>query len=263
MGKILHKILSVITARKGSKGLPGKNHRLLYGVPLVAWSIFHSIRCRDIGLTVVSSNCEHVKHVVSTIQSEMLLPGQYMDSKYSNIFNFSNPDFGQLKFIQRPEKFATNTSPNEEALIHAYRIAKSELGFEADIIINLQPTSPIRGQNLLHDCIHKFLESGADSLFTVSIHTPFFVHKDGHNNIVNERSKLFDRPMRQSLQEKDFFLHDCGNIYITSRESLLSTNNRIGKNFVVIPVTVLESMQIDTILDFQIIDFLFQEGLIE
>jgi CMP-N-acetylneuraminic acid synthetase len=51
------KILSVITARKGSKGIPGKNFRELMGIPLFMWSVYASISSKYVDKTVISSNC--------------------------------------------------------------------------------------------------------------------------------------------------------------------------------------------------------------
>ena len=256
-------VLSVITARAGSKGVIGKNYKLLNGVPLVGWSIFHSICCPDIDLTVVSSNCPHVRRIVSAIQSE-IRGGDRMgilDTKYASIFNVTAMDFGRLEFIQRPDRMATDTSRNEEALVHAYEHAKKSFEINADIIVNLQPTSPIRSEYLIHRCLEKFLLSKADSLFTATRHTPFFFKdKDG---VAIAKWDYKNRPMRQELEEDEFLFHDNGNIYVMSRNLLLKSRCRMGGKMVMFETDRYEGIQVDTTEDFAYIKYLISSGLID
>ena len=61
------KVLSIITARAGSKGLPCKNYKEINGFPLVCWSMLDSMKSEYIDITVISSNCPHVKDAYSLI----------------------------------------------------------------------------------------------------------------------------------------------------------------------------------------------------
>ena len=153
-------ILSIITARAGSKGIKHKNVRLLCGKPLVEWSIIQSLQSR-INKTVVNSNCPLVKQVCD---------------KYN-----------QVQFIQRPEEFATDLSKNEDALLHTLNY----LDDSYNIVINLQPTSPIRNNQLIDKCIKKMVDEKADSLFTASWHTPFFFRIKNNEVIGDIRDKKF------------------------------------------------------------------------
>jgi len=243
------KVLAIITARAGSVGLPGKNYKKMLGAPLFTWSILSAIRSNYVDSVIISSNCEYVKEISLQLINEI---ADKSDTRFEDLVKCKN-----INFLQRPDEYATATSKNEDALIHAYNFAKENLGIDADIIANLQPTSPIRDTResvLIDECLQKKEREKADSLFTVSVHTPFFVHKEKDGYVMNERTLLKNRPMRQSLSEKDFFLHDCGNLYLTDIDILLETNNRIGPNFTVYPLDEQRSLQIDTELDFKIIE---------
>ena len=253
------KILSVVLARAGSKGVKGKNYRPLIGVPLICWSICSSLRSKYVDLTVVSSNCRYIKDITFNIidklkKNEVNEPRIFFDLIKSR----------NLEFIQRPDEYATDISKNEEALKHAYEYSKRQFNFDADIIVNLQPTSPIRDTRdsvLLDDCLEKMENEKADSLFAVKKCTPFFVHEEHGEYIMNNKTLLKNRPMRQELNLQDWFLHDCGNVYLTNSSILLSENNRIGPNFTVFVLDQKRSLQIDSELDFMIIEEVMKEFL--
>jgi CMP-N,N'-diacetyllegionaminic acid synthase len=243
------KVLAVVTARANSQTLPGKNYKEMLGFPLFVWSVLSAMRSCYTDAVVISSNCEHVKKISLQLISEM---NDESDTRFKDLIKCKN-----LHFLQRPDEYATAISKNEDSLIHAYNYAKESLGIDVDIIANLQPTSPIRDTKydvLIDECLQKKENEQADSLFTVSVHTPFFVHKAKDGYVMNERTLLKNRPMRQELNPEDFFLHDCGNLYLTDVDVLLETNNRIGPNFTVYPLDEKRSLQIDTELDFSIVE---------
>jgi len=231
------KILSIVTARHGSKVVPGKNYVMLDGKPLFMWSVCAALNSKHVGLNTISSNCSHVH-------------------KLSSCFH----DKFDFEYIDRPDKYATDTSKNEDALIHAYKYCRDNLDFDADVIVNLQPTSPIRDQGLLDCCIERFLEEDADSLFTGFQHTPLFF-----KNINGEAKAEWDvqnRPMRQDIPDSEMLWHDCGSLYVMKTDLLLDTNCRLGGKMIVHPVTKYQSMQIDDPEDFVIIEKLVEENIV-
>ena len=243
------KILAIVTARSNSQGLKGKNYKKLLGSPLFTWSVMSAIRSNYVDAVIISSNCEHIKEISLQLIDEI---NDESDTRFNNLIKCK-----KVYFLQRPDEYATAISKNEDALIHAYNYAKENLEIDADIIINLQPTSPIRDTKddvLIDKCLQKMENEKADSLFTVSVHTPFFVHEENGKYVMNDRTLLKNRPMRQELNSCDFFLHDCGSLYLTNTDVLLESNNRIGPNFTVYPLDEKRSLQIDTGLDFSIIE---------
>lgn len=233
------KILSVITARAGSKGIINKNTKILAGKPLFLWSVIASQQSEYINLTIVSSNCSIVKEELEKYNNFV-----------SDAFDFAPLFKNQAIFLQRPEEISGDLSKNEEALIHAYEYCKNELDFDCDIIVNLQPTSPIRNRKLIDACIKKFIRDKADSLFTVSKHTPFFFRIKNKKVIADW--DILNRPMRQKI--KEFLWHDDGSVYTMKKELLLNTNCRLGGKMSIFETDKYQSLQIDTIEDFKIIE---------
>jgi len=264
------KILCVITARKGSRGMPGKNYKKLLGKPLFMWSVFAAMESKYIDQVAISSNCEECHKAYDKWYRE---ESPFVLDGYSDTIDSSNM---RLHWVQRPDEMSGALSKNEDALIHAY---KEELyfQFDADIIINLQPTSPVRLDNLIDRTIEAYHEGEHDSLLTANKKTPYIWQKmkdkweyiDRYFSIDHMKKsyqskerwqmvKGFDdccnRKMRQDLKEQEFLFHDNGNVYITDAKVLLRTECRIGDKPCVFEVDDFNSLQIDTEFDFRLIE---------
>jgi len=235
-----HKILSVVTARAKSQGIPGKNVKKLCNLPLVNWSILASLASDYVDLTVISSNCPLVKDATESLRGNKI-----------------------VQWIDRPEQYATPVSKNEDALIHAYHYTERHFGLKSDIIINLQPTSPIRNDNLIDRCIGEYVyyhfQEGykADSLVTVSKHTPFFWKTNEKKPVATWDVR--NRKMRQEYeQDGELLSHDDGNLYLVEAAKLIESNCRIGESPVLFQLEKLQALQIDEEIDFELIETLLK-----
>jgi len=253
------KILSVITARKGSKGIKNKNVKELMGKPLFEWSVLASLNSKYIDITVISSDSELIE--------ERYIDNIRKDKKWKKV-----------SFIKRPKEISGDLSTNEEALIHAYNWMKEIEDTEFSVICNLQPTSPVRLNGILDKSIEAYINGEHDSLLTALEVTPFlwqkikgkwdyidrnfsfaYVKKPYQSSEQYQLIKSFDdccdRKMRQQIESENKLLyHDNGNIYLTDTKVLMNNNCRIGKNPIVFPVDKLNSLQIDTEFDFKLIE---------
>lgn len=231
------KILAVVTARAGSVGVAGKNYKLLLGKPLVIWSVEAAFKSKYIDNIFVSTNCEQVKRAVN----------EWLDVKKDA------PYLKKVAIVDRPEELSGPKSKNEEALLHSVQVYEEKFNNSPDIIVNLQPTSPVRNNHLLDLCIESMHDAGSDSLLTVCRHTPFMWRIQN-----DEPHALYDvvkRPMRQQLKDPDdYYFHDNGNIYAMTLQTLTDSLCRIGKNPFLYETTPYQSLQIDTIFDFQLIE---------
>lgn len=133
------RILAVIPARGGSKGLPGKNIRLLAGKPLIAWTIEAAARSRRLTRTVISTDDPGIAEVAR---------------KWD----------GDVPFL-RPAEIATDTASSEDVLFHALDAS----GEDFDWVCLLQPTSPLRTGLDIDGCIDACLEAEADCAFSVCV----------------------------------------------------------------------------------------------
>jgi len=132
-------ILAIIPARGGSKGLPGKNIRLLSRHPLIAYSILAAQRSKYITRTIVSTDDENIAAVAKQYGAE--LP------------------------FRRPSEIAQDLSTDFEVFTHALQWLKENENFVPDYIVQLRPTSPVRLNGMIDACMRKMLEHPeADSL---------------------------------------------------------------------------------------------------
>lgn len=222
--------LVVIPARGGSKGIPGKNLRVLAGKPLIAWTIEHALQAATPCRIVVSTDSEEIAAVAT---------------KYG----------AEVPFL-RPDVLATDEAPTEPSLLHALDTTPSTEGIEH--VILLQPTSPIRQAGALDAAVELYERTSADSLVSTSEAHPFLWHLP-----TDEATALYDfrnRPRRQDLTDEQRLFKENGSIYITKRGVLTSTGNRLGGRVAMYVMSVREGIEIDDPLDFEMIEFLLTRG---
>jgi CMP-N,N'-diacetyllegionaminic acid synthase len=228
------KVIVVITARAGSKGLPHKNYRPLNGMPLVNHSVLAAQQSQLADLILISSNCPQVKEVVDPLTDE------------------------RTRFLDRPEELSGSLSKNESALVHAYYAAQFRFSIDATYIVNLQPTSPIRRNGLIDNALNCMDQEQYKSLLTVATHTPLFIRKSASGEFVWYYDPA-NRPMRQEMREEDFFLHDDGCLYIVQKDILLNEFCRLDKHPCLYVNDKYSSLQIDDELDWKIIENIKKE----
>ena len=132
-------VLAVIPARGGSKGIPGKNIRAFAGKPLIVHSIEASLQCPLINKTVVSTDDDEIAEVAQAHAAQV---------------------------IRRPDELATDTALVIDAIKHAVRTVEEERGADVDIVLLLEPTSPLRRAEDIEKCIRILLADRADSVAT-------------------------------------------------------------------------------------------------
>lgn len=136
-----HKILAVIPARGGSKGIPKKNITDLCGKPLIAYSIEQALACPYVDDVIVSTDSETIRDVAQSYGAE-------------------------IPFL-RPADLASDTARTIDALL--YTVAElRKMGRDYDYLLLLQPTQPIREAFHLTEAIETLIASGQDSLVSVS-----------------------------------------------------------------------------------------------
>lgn len=141
------RILAVIPARGGSKGIPRKNIIPVGGKPLIAWSIEAAQASKRIGKTVVSSDDDEILQVAKVYGADI---------------------------IKRPAALAGDEAGSEGLVLHALDV-EEEAGNHYDCAVLLQPTSPLRTADDIDAAVAKFEQSGAKALISVYTpeHTPY------------------------------------------------------------------------------------------
>jgi CMP-N-acetylneuraminic acid synthetase len=192
-------ILALIPARGGSKGIPRKNIRPLLGKPLIAWSIEAAKNSKLIDVVAVSTEDAEIARVARQYGAEV---------------------------IDRPKELATDEASTIDVMQHALKVKP------ADILVLLQPTSPVRDKGLIDACIEQFKATKADSLAT------------GFNCTYTEYGT-------NELRRQDIsgFFYDDGNVYI-NRADLVLQGDRYGKRIERMPISREQNIDIDDEFDF-------------
>tara|TARA_R110000868_G_scaffold14457_5_gene67361 strand:- start:12963 stop:13661 length:699 start_codon:yes stop_codon:yes gene_type:complete len=220
------RILGIIPARAGSKGVPGKNIKLLNGKPLLQYTSEIALKSQYLTEVVLSSDDEKIISV----------------AKNSGI---------QVPFT-RPSVLAEDQTPTIDVIIHALEWYENQ-GVFFDAVCLLQVTSPFRTVDFLDKAIEKFIESGCDSLVSVqkvpheyNPHWTFEVNRDGNLKIATGEEKIISR--RQELPDA---YHRDGSIYITKTNVLLQQHSLYGKTTTFIESPSEFYVNIDTLADWE------------
>jgi CMP-N-acetylneuraminic acid synthetase len=142
------KVLGVITARGGSKGIPGKNLKLLAGRPLIAYSIDAAQRSGVFDRLVLSTDDPVIADTARASGCEVP--------------------------FMRPAELALDSTPHLPVMIHAVAWLRDREDYRCDAVMVLQPTSPFRTPDDIRNAVRLLESSGADSVVGVSEVPPHF-----------------------------------------------------------------------------------------
>ena len=132
-------IVAIIPARGGSKGIPRKNIKQLFGKPLIVWTIEHAKKSRYIGRITVSTEDKEIAEISKKCGAEV---------------------------IERPEELAKDETPTIDVIFHVLEVIKAE-NFEPGLVVLLQPTSPLRNAQDIDNAIELFLKNDCESVVSV------------------------------------------------------------------------------------------------
>ncbi|BDI59744.1 acylneuraminate cytidylyltransferase family protein [Qipengyuania nanhaisediminis] len=222
------KVLAIIPARGGSKGLPGKNLRPIAGDPLIVWSIRHALASRCVTDTVVSTDCEQIAEVARNA--------------------------GALVPFLRPAALASDTAPTEPVMLHALAAMEGARG-RYDLVALLQPTSPLRSPDMTDRAFAQLEAEGADSLLAVTECHAFFWQRDP----VRASYDYLARPRRQDIVPADRRYRETGSLYLTRRDLLVSQGNRLGGKIALFETSENEGFEVDSLADLRLLETLMKE----
>ena len=212
-------ILAIIPARGGSKGIPRKNIRPLCGKPLIAYTIEAALDSKYIDRVVVSTEDEEIAGVAREYGAEV---------------------------IERPPELADDFAPTEPSLEHVARYMEEIEGYRTDVMVLLQPTSPLRNSQHIDEALKTFFTSKYDSLLSVCL-SHIFLWKLDNGEPLPLNYDFQNRPRRQDKQPE---YRENGAIYITKCDILMSEHNRLGGKIGLCIMPAEDSWEIDTEFDF-------------
>ena len=225
------KIIAIIPARGGSKGLPRKNIRLLSGKPLIAYSIEVALQSKYIDKVVVSTDDEEIAGI--------------------------SKDYGAEVPFLRPKELSMDDSPTIDTILHVIDWFENKNEF-FDIVILLQPTSPLKTINNINEAIKLFLNN-KNVLSLVSIkeneHPPFWSFKTENNFIKPLFESEYFNKRRQELP-KSYMPN--GAIFISYIDTLKEYKTFYTLKTIGYIMPPEQSIDIDNEFDFLLAEFILK-----
>jgi len=222
----MNKILCIIPARCGSKGIKDKNIIDVCGKPLIAYSIEKALELKKhqlIDKVIVSTDCQKIADVAISYGAD-------------------------VPFL-RPENISADTSKSIDFIIHALEFFETK-GEYYDAVLLLQPTSPLRSFEQLRKAINIFRTSEAESLISCykeEYINDLVMYKISDRNVLKPLNKLHNKGVRRQ-DHGDVYVRN-GSIYLTKTSYLKEMKQIISDNPLLIEMSKSESINLDTMED--------------
>jgi CMP-N,N'-diacetyllegionaminic acid synthase len=232
-------VVAVIPARGGSKGLPGKNILLLMGKSVLVYTVEAALQARSLDRVILSTDSEEIAEVGRLAGAEVL--------------------------FMRPAELATDSAHPTAVLEHAVTYLEETEGYITELVVTLQPTSPLRVSSDIDDAVQLLQNNGEmDSVITimeVGLPPYWVLRTDGpYLRPFIDDGTDYSLMRRQELEQT---YRPNGAVYVTRRE-LLKNRGLIfsafsqGKTGYVL-MDPIRSLDIDTQTDFTVIESILKD----
>lgn len=228
------KVLAIIPARGGSKRLPRKNILSLQGKPLIAWSIDAGLQSQYIDRVMVSTDCNEIADIATQYGAEVP--------------------------FMRPTDISGDSASTDSVILHLLSTLTGE--DKVDIVVILQPTSPLRSAIDIDMALEKLLAKQADGVVSVCEceHSPFWSNTlptDG-----NMGGFMKEEVKGKRSQELPTCYRLNGAVYAFTTESMINNQGvRYGEGVFSIEMPTIRSVDIDHTLDFKLAEVILSESL--
>ena len=218
------KILAIIPARGGSKGIPNKNIIDIGGNPLIKYTIDSALGSKNLTHCVVSTDSDEIADVVKSC--------------------------GALAPFKRPKHLSDDKALSLPVMQHAVEYMEAKQGYQYDLVVMLQPTTPLRQTKDIDSAINLLIDTNADSVISVvevEGHHPLRMKRIIDGRLVNyiDQGKEDMRP-RQDLPP--VYIRN-GAIYATKRDILMEKDSFVGADSRAYVMPSERSVNIDTFRD--------------
>ena len=227
------KVLAVIPARGGSKGIPRKNIHLLAGKPLITYTIEAALQSQHRLRVIVSTDDKEIAEVARTAGAE-------------------------VPFL-RPAELARDDTPTFPVVQHALHWLGQHDGYQPGLVVLLQPTSPLRRAEHINQALELLLSSGADSVVSLceAEYSPYWMKKVDAEGRVNPFISMEEEYTRRQALPKVYRLN--GAIFVTRSRVIIQGKRLLGDDTRAYIMDQGDSIDIDTELDFKLAELLIKE----
>jgi CMP-N,N'-diacetyllegionaminic acid synthase len=210
------RVLGVVPARGGSKGLPRKNLLLLAGEPLLVHTLRSARQARTLDHIVVSTDDDELAAVARAAGVEV---------------------------VERPAELATDDASTEDALIHVLETLEARGESTPEFVVTLEPTSPLRTGRLIDECVETAIAVGADALITVAETRELYGRVEGGRFAY----LMPGQPRRR--QEREPLYRESSTVYVTRTSHLRSTRSVLADTLYVVVASEEEAIDVNSARD--------------
>ena len=219
-----NKVLAIVPARAGSKGLPGKNSRNLAGKPLVQYSLEAGLASKYIDDVVLTSNCPICMKVAESM--------------------------GVLVPFSRPARLSGDRVKSSAVIKHTVQYLKKQ-GLDYEILVLLEPTSPLRTADDIDSALEKMITLKSKTIVSVCLaedqHPEFMLKLVARHRLKPWLLPKFEGPRRQDLSEAYF---QDGSIYISFIEEYMKFQSFVHADTTAFKMPKWKSFEVDDLIDF-------------
>lgn len=215
------RVLGLIPARGGSKGVPGKNIRPINGRPLLEYTVASALQATSLARVILSTDDDAIAEVGERCGADVP--------------------------FRRPSNLATDYTPTLPVVRHALTWLEAH-GDVYDAVCILQPTTPLRLPADIDRCVERLRQSGADTVMTVvpvptecNPHWVYFANDDGSLRLsTGERAPITRRQMLPDAWRRD------GSVYVVTRASVMDDDTLFGARVIGEPIDPARCVDINT-----------------
>ena len=234
------KVLCVISARGGSRGVPGKNIKMLLGKPLIVWSIDQALKTPEIDRVVVSTDSPKIAEIARGAGADC--------------------------FFLRPDYLATSEAGKFDVFKHALNECENYFNEEYEIYLDLDCTNPLRDISDISACIKQYRMSasrGVDGVFTVceARKNPYFnlVEADSAGALKISKALLSTIVRRQDAPK---VLEHVASIYALSPNYIKKARYLLDGHTEGYDIGSSKSLDIDSDFDFDLVEYLMKHKVL-
>ena len=230
------KILAIVPARGGSKGLPRKNVRLLAGKPVIAWTIETALACRSLHRIIVSTDDEEIAQIAKEYRAE-------------------------VPFL-RPAELAQDDTPDLPVFQHTLSWLATHQDYHPDIVVWLRPTTPLRVVEDVEGAIQLLKETDADCVRSICLaeHHPYWMKRLDSNRMV---------PFINGIDEQKYYRRQLlppvyrlnGAVDVIWCRTVAEKASFFGGDICGYVMPAERSIDLDSELDFALAELLLQRGV--
>lgn len=233
------RILFVITARGGSKGVPGKNIKMVGKLPLIAYKIISAKKCKYESRTIVSTEDAEIAR--------------------------TSKEYGAEVPFMRPEELATDSANSTDVILHAMHWIIENDSAHYDYICALEPSSPFASYVDLNHALDLIVEKDADTLLGMKeaeVSTRF-IHPLDLNGGLSEFYHVIKKlpSVRRQDQKREYTMNGC--MYIAKWDYFMKNKLFHSEKSVPYIMSAENSVEIDTMLDYNIACHIIEKGIID